>query len=78
MTPPQTVKALTAAIWDLETELDLLHKPLGGVKVWQLLRMEIYYALAKGLGINDDLTFLIYCGNTYISLNNSFGSMNLC
>ena len=46
-----TVKDLTAAIWSLEGELDLLHRPIAGVKVWQLLRMDIYYALAKGTGL---------------------------
>lgn len=46
-----TVKQICEHIWELEKKHNLLHHPIQGVKVWQLLRMVIYYEIAKETGI---------------------------
>ena len=46
-----SVEKLCKEIWRIEEEYGLLHKELQGVKVWQLLRMEIYYKIAQQIGV---------------------------
>ena len=47
----RTVENLCEFIWELEDKYNLLDYEIDDVKVWQYLRMEIYYLLAKDLGI---------------------------
>lgn len=47
----RTVEDLCEFIWELEGKYNLLDFEIDGVKIWQYLRMEIYYLLAKELGI---------------------------
>ncbi len=51
MSPITSPKQICEALWDLEERFGLLRKPLRGVKVWQLLRMEIYYRVAQATGV---------------------------
>jgi hypothetical protein len=46
-----SVKLICESIWDLEKRYDLLHQEIQGVKLWQLLRMPIYYEITKKLGV---------------------------
>jgi hypothetical protein len=43
----KSVDDLCRFIWSLEQKYDLLEYEVDGVKIWQYLRMEIYYDLAK-------------------------------
>ena len=43
----KNVKSLCQIIWQLENELALLDIEIQGVKVWQYMRMQIYYAIAE-------------------------------
>lgn len=54
MTPPFSVQDLCEKIFDLEAEYNLLDFEIGGVKVWQYLRMPIYYEIAKKTGALDE------------------------
>lgn len=47
----KAVSRLCEYIWGLEHKYDLLAYDIKGVRVWQLARMQVYYSLAKGLGI---------------------------
>lgn len=47
----RTVKELCEFIWYLEDKYNLLDFEIDGVKIWQYLRMEIYYLMAKELGV---------------------------
>ena len=47
----KTVKDLCEFIWHLEDKYNLLEYEVDNVKVWQYLRMEVYYLMAKELGI---------------------------
>lgn len=49
-----TIKSLCEFIWKVEDKYNLLEHEVDGVKVWQYLRMEIYYLIAKELGILED------------------------
>ncbi len=44
-----TIKEICENIWNLECKYDLLFKEIQGVKVWQLLRVKIYYDIARRL-----------------------------
>jgi len=46
-----TVKDICEKIWSLEEKYDLLHNDIQGVKIWQLLRMELYYEIAQKTGV---------------------------
>ncbi|MEO8636811.1 MAG: hypothetical protein ABI587_16165 [Gemmatimonadales bacterium] len=46
-----SVRQLCERFWQLEREHGLLEQPVGGVRVWQLLRMVIYYRLARATGV---------------------------
>lgn len=48
---PVTIKELCEFIWYLEEKYGLLDFEVDGVKVWQSMRMSIYYELAQLLGI---------------------------
>lgn len=50
-----TIKEICENIWKLEDKYDLLFKEIQGVKVWQLLRVKIYYDIAKRLGLFGEL-----------------------
>ena len=47
----KTIKDLCEFIWYLEDKYDLLDVEIDGVKIWQYLRIEIYYLMAKELGV---------------------------
>tara|TARA_B110000459_G_scaffold202205_1_gene254738 strand:+ start:1224 stop:2564 length:1341 start_codon:yes stop_codon:yes gene_type:complete len=47
----KTIKDLCEFIWYLEDKYKLLSFEIDNVKVWQYLRMEIYYLMAEELGI---------------------------
>ena len=47
----KSIKDLCEFIWYLEDKLDLLDFEIDGVKIWQYLRMEVYYLIAEELGI---------------------------
>ena len=51
---PTTIKELCKFIWYLEKKYNLLDFEVDGVKVWQFMRMNIYYDLAKKLKILDE------------------------
>ncbi len=46
-----SVRDLCERFWQLEREHGLLEHPVAGVRVWQLLRMPIYYRLARATGV---------------------------
>lgn len=46
-----SVKLLCEKIWELEKELGLLDFQVQGIKVWQALRMELYYDIAQSLRV---------------------------
>jgi len=46
-----SIKELCELIWHLEDKYNLLEYEVDNVKVWQYLRMEVYYLMAKELGI---------------------------
>ena len=48
---PNSIKDLCEFIWHLEDKYNLLDFEVDNVKVWQYLRMEVYYLMAKELGI---------------------------
>lgn len=45
------VAALCQCIWEVEYKYDLLDFNVGGVKVWQYMRMPIYYYVAEQAGL---------------------------
>lgn len=47
MSEIKTVKDICQKIWELEKEFDLLDFEIQGVKIWQFLRMNIYYEIAQ-------------------------------
>ena len=47
----RTVEDLCEFIWELEGKYNLLDFEIDGVKIWQYLRIEIYYLMAKELGV---------------------------
>ena len=47
----KNIKELCEGIWRLEKEFDLLDMEIQGVKVWQYIRMPIYYDIAERVGI---------------------------
>lgn len=47
MSRPKSVEKLCEMFWQLENEFDLLDKEIQGVKVWQYMRMQIYYTIAE-------------------------------
>ena len=49
----KTIKDLCEFIWYLEDKYNLLDFEIDNVKVWQYLRMEIYYLMAEELGVLD-------------------------
>lgn len=49
-----SVKQVCEGIFFLEDEHDLLDLEIGGVKVWQYLRMPIYYEIARKVGVLDN------------------------
>jgi len=46
-----SIKDICEKIWDLEEKYELLDKEVQGVKIWQSLRMVIYYEITKQLGV---------------------------
>lgn len=54
MKPPFSVQNLSEKIFALEAEYNLLDFEIGGVKVWQYLRMSIYYEIAQKTGVLDE------------------------
>lgn len=46
-----TIKYICEQIWKLESNYDLLNRNIQGIKVWQLLRMNIYYDIAQKTGV---------------------------
>lgn len=46
-----SVKQICEKIWELEDKYNLLYKEINGVKVWQYLRMKIYYQIAQQTGV---------------------------
>lgn len=53
MTNIGTVKQLCESIWKIEQEFGLLDVEIHGVKIWQALRMELYYDIAQKLELLD-------------------------
>ncbi|MCB9772156.1 MAG: hypothetical protein H6754_06360 [Candidatus Omnitrophica bacterium] len=51
MSHVQSVKDICQKIWELEKEFDLLDFEIQGVKIWQFLRMNIYYEIAQKTGV---------------------------
>ena len=47
----KSVRALCELLWGFENEFDLLELEIQGVKVWQYIRMPIYYDIAERIGI---------------------------
>src|SRR5690606_29617975 len=47
----ETVRDLCNTMFDLERKYDLLNFEIEGVKVWQYMRVPIYYYLAERIGI---------------------------
>ena len=50
-TQKYSVEQICEQIFKLETEHDLLDYEVGGVKIWQFLRMSIYYDIAVATGV---------------------------
>lgn len=50
----KSVESLCEFIWSMEEKYDLLNLEVDGVKIYQYLRMEIYYDLAKKTGILEE------------------------
>ena len=46
-----SIQKLCEKLWQFENEFDLLDMEIQGVKVWQYMRMQIYYAIAEKSGI---------------------------
>jgi len=46
-----TVKEICEKIWDLENKYNLLTREFQGVKVWHLLRMNLYYDIVQETGV---------------------------
>ncbi len=53
MSSAHTVKDICEQVFALEAEHNLLDFEMGGVKIWQYLRMRIYYELARKVGVLD-------------------------
>ena len=73
----KTVANLCEFIWELEDKYDLLDYEIDDVKVWQYIRMEIYYLMAKDLGILEarnvsQQSFYIVLRNLLTLLKNLF------
>ncbi len=49
-----SVRQVCEGIFSLEDEHDLLDLEIGGVKVWQYLRMSIYYDIARKVGVLEN------------------------
>lgn len=48
------IKEICNKLWDIEKEYKLIELDIGGVKVWQHIRMDIYYSITRKLGIFEE------------------------
>ncbi len=52
-------KDLCNKFWQFENRLDLLNYELGGVKIWQYLRVPLFSKISQGVGLSDSKLSLI-------------------
>ena len=72
-----SIKDLCVFIWYLEDKYDLINFEIDEVKIWQYLRMEIYYELAEKIGVlekrhESQKTTSILLMNAFSLLKNLF------
>ncbi len=48
-----SIKDICELVWDLESRFDLLDWEVCGVKIWQYLRMPLYFRIAQETGVLD-------------------------
>ncbi|WP_147534487.1 hypothetical protein [Bacillus marasmi] len=49
-----TVKGICEAIWEIEQTHDLLNMRIEEVKIWQYIRMDMYYKIATSIGVLNE------------------------
>ena len=75
-----SVKELCEFIWYLEDKYNLLYLEIDGVKVWQYIRMDIYYLLAQKTGVlekqnvSQNSFSVLYKNMVYLLKNSLFNN----